>query len=88
MKKKRFTKAQIIQILREAEAGLSVADVCSKHNCSEQSFYRWRAKFGGAEGSQVNRLREYQRENTELKQMVADQALEIRMLRDANSRKW
>lgn len=87
MKKTRFTREQIIQILQEAEAGLPVADVCSRHNCSEQSFYRWKSKFGGTDGSEINRLREYERENAELKEMVADQALEISVLRQANSKK-
>lgn len=88
MKGKRFTEAQIIRILQEAEAGLSVADVCRKHNCAEQSFYRWKAKFGGMEVSEAKRLRALERENAELKKMVADQALDIRMLKDVNSRKW
>lgn len=88
MKKKRFTEEQIIRILQEAEGGLSVTEVCRKHNCSEQSFYRWKAKFGGMEVSEAKRLRELERENTELKRMVAEQALDIRMLRDVNSKKW
>lgn len=78
----------IIRLLQEAESGLTVADVCRKHNCSEQSFYRWKAKFGGMTVSEARRLRELQRENTELKTIVADQALDIRMLKDVNSRKW
>jgi putative transposase len=88
MKSKRFTEEQIIRILHEAERGMTVAEVCRQHNCSEQSFYRWKAKFGGMEVSEVKRLRELQRENAELKKIVAEQTLDIRMLKDVNSRKW
>jgi len=88
MKRKRFTDEQIIRILQEAQSGLSVADVCRKHNCSEQSFYRWKAKFGGMEVSEAKRLRDLERENTELKKMVAEQALDIRMLKDINAKKF
>jgi putative transposase len=88
MKGKRFSEEQIIRILHEAEAGLSVVEVCRKHNCSEQSFYRWKAKFGGMQVSDAKRLRELERENTQLKTIVAEQTLDIRMLKDVNSRKW
>ena len=88
MQGKRFKEEQIIGILQEAECGLTVAEVCRKHNCSEQSFYRWKAKFGGMTVSEVKRLRELERENSELKQIVADPALDIRMLKDINSRKF
>ncbi len=88
MKGKRFKEEQIIRLLQEAESGLTVADVCRKHNCSEQSFYRWKAKFGGMTVSEAKRLKELVRENTELKSIVADQALDIRMLKDVNNRKW
>jgi putative transposase len=88
MKGKRFSETQIIRILQEAEAGVAVADLCRKHNCSEQSFYRWKAKYGGMEVSDAKRLKDLERENAELKKMVAEQALDIRMLKDVNSRKW
>ncbi len=88
MKGKRFKEEQVIRLLQEAESGLTVVDVCRKHNCSEQSFYRWKAKFGGMTVSEAKRLRALQRENRELKTIVADQALDIRMLKDVNSRKW
>ena len=88
MKQKRFTDEQIIRILQEAQSGLTVADVCRKYNCSEQSFYRWKAKFGGMDICEAKRLRELERENSELKKMVAEQALDIRMLRDVNAKKW
>jgi len=88
MKRNRFTEEQIIRILQEAEAGLPVADVCRKNNCSEQSFYRWKARFSGMEVSEAKRLRELEREDAELKKMVTEQALDIRMLKNVNSRKW
>ena len=88
MKSKRFSEEQIIRILQEVEAGLSVVDICRKHNCSEQSFYRWRAKYVGMDVSEAKRLRELERENAQLKKMVAEQALDIRMLKDVNAKKW
>lgn len=86
--KKRFTDEQIVRILQEAENGMSTKDVCRKHNISEQTFYRWKSKYAGMEVSEVKRLKELERENEELKKMVAEQALDIRMLKDVNSKKW
>jgi putative transposase len=65
-----------------------VADLCRKHNCSERSFYRLKAKFGGMDVSEAKRLRELERENAELKKIVVDHTLDIRMLKDVKSRKW
>lgn len=88
MKKRRFNENQIIGILNEAESGLSVRDVCRKHNVTEQTFYRWRKKYGGMSVSEAKRLGELERENAELKKMIAEQALDIRMLKDVNAKKW
>jgi putative transposase len=62
--------------------------VCREHNITEQTFYRWRRKYGGLEVSEAKKLRDLERENSELKRMVAEQALDIRMLKDLNSKKW
>lgn len=88
MKRKRFTEEQIIRILKEAESAGNIRDVCRLHNITEQTFYRWRNKFGGMEVSEARRLKELERENAELKKMVAEQSLDIRMLKDVNSKKW
>jgi len=88
MKGDRFSEDKIIGILHEGETGVPVRDLCRKHNGSEQSYYRWKAKFGGMTVSEAKRLRELERENGELKKMVAEQALDIRMLKDVNSKKW
>jgi putative transposase len=85
---KRFKEEEIVKILKEAEELGNVRDVIRKHNVSEQSFYRWRQKYGGLQTSEVRRLKDLERENTELKKMVAEQALDIRMLKDVNAKKW
>ncbi len=79
---------QIVRVLAEAEAGMMVRDVCRKHNVSEQSFYRWKAKYGGMDVSEVKRLKELERENSELKHIVAELTLYNRMLKDINQKKW
>jgi putative transposase len=85
---KRFKEEEIVKILKEAEANGNVREVIRKYNVSEQSFYRWRQKYGGMETSEVRRLKALERENAELKKMVAEQALDIRMLKDVNAKKW
>jgi len=74
--------------LKEAEQTGNIREVCRLHNLTEQTFYRWRNKFGGMEVSDAKKLRELERENTELKKMVAELSLDNRMLKDLNSKKW
>ena len=88
MKRKRFSEEQIIGVLNEVEQTGNIREVCRLHNITETTFYRWRTKFGGMEVSEARRLKELERENSELKRMVAEQALDIRMLKDLNSKKW
>lgn len=88
MKGKRFTEEQIIGILNEAEQTGNIREVCRAHNVTETTFYRWRSKFGGMDVSDAKRLKELERENSELKKMVAELSLDNRMLKDLNSRKW
>lgn len=88
MKRKRHSEEQIIGILKEAEAGLAVADLIRKYGISEQTYYRWKSKYGGMEISEAKRLKQLEEENRRLKRLVADQALDIQMLKDVNSKKW
>ena len=87
-KGKRHTPEQIVRILREAESGKTVRSVCSEYNISEQSFYRWRQKFGSMVVSDVRRLKSLEEENRRLKLLVADQALDNRLLKEVNAKKW
>ncbi len=86
--KKRHTEEQIIRILKEAETGIPVADLLREHNISQGTFYRWKSKFGGMDVSEAKRLKALEEENTRLKRLVADQALDIQILKDVNSKKW
>ena len=88
MKKSRFKEEQIIGILKEAEVGMEVAELLRKHGISQGTFYRWKSKYGGMEVNEARRLRELEEENRRLKRLVADQALDIQMLKDVNAKKW
>jgi putative transposase len=88
VKKKRFSEEQIIAVLKEAEAGARVLDLCRKHGISDATFYNWKAKYGGMTVADVRRLRELESENSKLKRIVADQQLDISALKDLLGRKW
>jgi putative transposase len=89
MKESRFTAEQIVAILNEAAAkDTKVAEICRKHGITEQTYYRWRRAYGGLQVSEAKRLRALEDENRRLKKLVADQALDIAMLKDVAGRKW
>jgi putative transposase len=82
MKRARFSEAQIIAVLKEAEAGTKVTELCRRHGISDATFYTWRSKYGGLEISEMRRLRQLEEENRRLKAIVADQALDLQALKD------
>lgn len=87
MKRKRFSETQIIQILKEAEAGTPVPELCRQYGFSKSSFYKWKAKYGGMEASELKRLHELEDENRRLKQMYADLSLKHHALKDIVEKK-
>ena len=87
MKKSRFTETQIVSILNEADAGISVQDVCRKHGISPATYYKWKSKYGGLSASELKRIKELELENSRLKKMYADLSLENDALKDLISKK-
>jgi putative transposase len=87
MKKSRFTEEQIVAALKLAEAGSKVGEVCRKLGISEQTFYRWKQKYGGMEVSDARRLKALEEENRRLKKLVADQALDMQILKEVLAKK-
>jgi putative transposase len=85
--KKRFSEEQIIGVLREADAGLPIKELCRKHGFSEASYYLWRSKFGGMSVPDAKRLKELETENTRLKKLLAEQMLENEVIRDVLRKK-
>lgn len=87
MKKTRFTETQIVSILKSADAGMKVKDLCREHGISEATYYNWKSKYGGMEASDVKRMKELEAENAKLKRMYADLALENRAMKDLIEKK-
>jgi len=88
MRKGKWSVEQIISILKEAEVGVSVAELCRKYGMTDASFYLWRKKYGGLEANEAMRLKSLESENQKLKRIVADQVLEITALKDITTKKW
>lgn len=82
MKKSRFTETQIVSVLKEADAGMKVEELCRKHGISSATYYNWKKKYGGMDASEIKRLKELEEENAKLKRMYADMALENTALKD------
>jgi len=86
--KKKFTEKQIVFALRQAESGTRVAEVCRKMGIAEQTFFRWKKKYGGLGVSELRRLRQPEEENRQLKRLVADLTLDRKMLQDVLSKEF
>lgn len=88
MTRKRHTEEQIIAVLKDAQAGIGVHELCRKHGISDATFYNWKAKYGGMTVSEARRLKELEAENAKLKRLLADAELDKSALKDLLGRKW
>ena len=88
MKRRRFSEEQIITILKQAEGGLPVPELTRQHGIYEGTYYRWKSKYGGLELSEAKRLKQFEDQNRRLKRLVADQALDIQILKEVASGKY
>jgi len=88
MKKSRYSDSQIMAILKQADAGTPVPELCREHGMSSASFYKWRAKYGGMDASMVSRLKELEDENRRLKKMYAEERLKSEIIQEAMAKKW
>lgn len=88
MKKSRFTDSQILAVLKQAEGGIPVPELCREHGMSSATFYKWRAKYGGMDASLMARLKELEDENRRLKKMYAEERLKAELRKEALEKKW
>ncbi len=88
MKKSRFTDSQIIAVLKQAEAGTPVPELCREHGISSATFYKWRSKYGGMDASMMSRVKELEEENRRLKKMYAEAQMSAEILKEAMAKKW
>lgn len=88
MKTSKFTDSQIMAILKQAEAGTPVPELCREYGMSSATFYKWRAKFGGMDASLMARLKELEAENARLKKMYAEERLKAEIIQEAMAKKW
>lgn len=88
MKKSKYSDSQILAILKQAEEGVKVPDLCREHGMSAATFYKWRAKYGGMDASLMTRLKELEAENRRLKKMYAEEKLKAEIVKEAMEKKW
>lgn len=88
MKKSKYTESQIFNILKQAESGIKVPDICREHGISQATFYKWRAKFSGMDVSLMKRMRELEEENARLKRMYANVQMDKEILAEALEKKF
>jgi len=88
MKQARYSESQIMTVLKQAEAGVPVAELCREHGMSSASFYKWRSKYGGMDASMIARMKELEAENRRLKRMYAEERLKSEIIQEAMAKKW
>lgn len=88
MKRSRYSDSQILAILKQAEAGTPVPELCREHGMSSAAFYKWRSKYGGMDASLMSRLKELEAENRQLKKMYAEERLKAEIIKEALEKKW